>query len=314
MKALTPRERRGTSLTNPRVQVREDRPIQSFHTCWDRPSALGYDMHYGLELGIVLAGELIRHYKGWKRAYGPGEVWFANSWESHGGEVRITPTEVVVLIIHPAALHQLRFLEAPEFSFLQPFTVEPSLRPRISEGCRAEALAIAAELLRNKHSAAHLRHLQLRVLLMRLILLACEDWNHPASEPVSPPARPHNIEPALRLVAERRRFIPVKEAARICAMSVKGFRELFRSLMGTSFPKYALRYRVDGVAAQLLQSDDPVKAIAIDWGFTDTSHLDHCFRRYYGCFPMEFRARRPHRAGPREILPEGRDLQPGRAS
>jgi AraC-like DNA-binding protein len=292
MKTIPARGRRGTSIGQPRVMLFDERPVQIIHARWDRRLPKTYDMHHGLEIGIVLAGEMIRHYRGWKAVYGPGEVWFSNLWESHGGEVRVTPTEVVVLIIHPPALQQLRFLEAPDFTFLHPFSVEPSQRPRIGRAARSEALAIAAELLRHQESAAHLRHLQLRVLLMRIILLACADWNPPAFDRVRPRPLPESIEPALRLVADSQRFLPVTEAARACAMSVKVFRETFRSLMGTSFPKYALRYRVDGVASQLLQSDDPVKAIAIDWGFTDTSHLDHCFRRFYGCFPMEFRAER----------------------
>ncbi len=132
------------------------------------------------------------------------------------------------------------------------------------------------------------------MLLLRLILLACEDWSPPRADPDAPPVAQKSIEPALRLVAESRRFMPVSQAARACGMSVKAFHASFITLMGISFPRYALKYRCDGVALQLLQGSDPVKAIAVDWGFTDTSHLDHSFRRFYGCFPTEYRSR--HRA------------------
>jgi AraC-like DNA-binding protein len=191
--------------------------------------------------------------------------------------------------VHPPSLQQLRFPEAPAFTFLDPFAVSPSARSRVPPARRPEVLDLAASILRHDVADSPLRLLQIRVLLMRLILAACEEWSSPESRPADELARPRNIEPALKLVAESRRFLAVSEAARACDMSVKVFRSAFRTLMGVSLPDYALKYRVDGVALQLLQSEDPVKAIAVDWGFSDTSHLDHTFKRFYGHFPMEYR-------------------------
>jgi len=35
-----------------------------------------WDMHYPLELGIVLSGKIKRYYSNWKKIYHPGEVWY----------------------------------------------------------------------------------------------------------------------------------------------------------------------------------------------------------------------------------------------
>jgi AraC-like DNA-binding protein len=268
-----------------------ERPIQAIHMTWKRRVAKSFDMHFGLELGIVVRGEMTRLVRGGKTIHSAGDMWFHNLWEPHGWEIKTVPTEVAVLIAHPQALQQLRFPEAPEFSFLHPFTAPPLQRPQVPVSRRPEVLGLCAQILGHQDSSSPLKSLQLRVLLMRLILLACEDWVPPQSDPFLRRALPESIEPSIRLVAESRRFIAVRNAARACGLSVKAFRAAFTTLMGISFPKYALKYRVDGVALQLLKGNESVKAIAVDWGFTDTSHLDHSFQRFYGCFPTEYRAR-----------------------
>jgi AraC-like DNA-binding protein len=280
-----------SSLAHPRVMIFEERPVQVIHTIWDRPCPRSYDMHLGLELGIVLRGEMIRHLNGGSRSHGPGEMWFHDLWESHGWEVRTAPTEAVILIIRPQALQQMRFPEAPGFSFLHPFSLPHAQRPRVPAPLRAEVLSIASRLLDCAASDSPLAALRIRVLLMRAILTACGDWSPRDEDPSQRRVPQKSIEPALRLVADARRFTPVADAAAACGMGVKAFRGAFKVLMGIAFSRYALKYRVDGVALQLLQGRDPVKAIAADWGFTDTSHLDRSFHRFYGCFPTEYRAR-----------------------
>jgi AraC-like DNA-binding protein len=281
-----------------------ERPVQVIHEVWEKPRPRSFDMHLGLELGIVLRGRMTRHYPGGVSTHGPGEMWFHDVWESHGWEVCAAPTEAVILIIHPRTLEQMRFPEVPGFGFTAPFSLPPLRRPRVPAARRPEILAIARELRARAAQSAPLDPLRVRVLLMRLILAASEGWR-PGGAPGSAPgaagdgaaggeprrAPARDIEPALRLIEAARRFLPVAEAAAACGMGARSFREAFKALMGIDFSRYALKYRVDGVALGLLQSADPVKALAADWGFTDTSHLDRSFRRFYGCFPTEYRAR-----------------------
>jgi len=37
------------------------------------------------------------------------------------------------------------------------------------------------------------------------------------------------------------------------------------------------------------RTNDPLRVVAQQWGFTDIRHLDRCFRRHYGCSPATYR-------------------------
>jgi AraC-like DNA-binding protein len=88
-------------------------------------------------------------------------------------------------------------------------------------------------------------------------------------------------------------MVRCEEAAAACGLSVNGLNQQFRKLMGATFADYALRYRFGGAARDLVETGDPIKAIARRWGFTDTSHLHRVFRRFAKCTPAEYRKRPP---------------------
>jgi len=55
---------------------------------------------------------------------------------------------------------------------------------------------------------------------------------------------------------------------------------------------YGSTLLVNTAASQLRATNDPVKAVARDWGFTDASHMHRNFVKHYGCTPNEYRVRR----------------------
>jgi transcriptional regulator GlxA family with amidase domain len=101
----------------------------------------------------------------------------------------------------------------------------------------------------------------------------------------------------VELVFRERRYVSSREAARECALSHKSLNLLFSRAIGTTFAKFALRYRLQAAASRLLESQDPVKAIARDWGFVDASHFHACFRASYGFSPVRYREQAAHARG-----------------
>jgi AraC-like DNA-binding protein len=248
-------------------------------------------MHYQLECGIVLSGRMRRLYEGYQADFDPGDVWLCGIWEPHGFQIVRAPCRCLILVINPAMLVNLRYDEAPEWNLMAPFLMAPSRRPGRG-AARGEVLRLAKRMqaestLRNP---ARLLFLRLRVQEMLLTLLQNRKAA-PRSAMQSSVESYGRINRAVEMVFASSRYLPVQAAAESCGMSRNRFGELFRRLMGISFPEFAVRHRVSGAAKQLLASRDPLKAVAQDWGFTDASHLHRSFRKYYGCRVSEYRRR-----------------------
>lgn len=249
------------------------------------------DMHYGLELGLVLAGRMRRYYRGFRADLGPGQVWFANVWEPHGWEVLHAPCTTVMLLIWPPLLSTLRFDEMPSFNGMAPFLTTPGQRPQVPAAQASAMRALGRELQRLIPSQAPETGLRLRLKLLEILLLAGEGWQSPSVPAAAESGGLAHIDRALHIITDAGHHLTTTEAARVCGLSRLAFSQLFERLMGLPFRVFVLRYRLHGAASQLSATDDPVKMVARQWGFTDASHLHHWFKQHYRCTPNEYRQR-----------------------
>jgi AraC-like DNA-binding protein len=276
------------------VPISENVPIVGQYKIHPVRRDINYDMHFGLEFGILLSGKMHREYRGWSSDFKPGDVWFCGIWEPHGWSILRAPCQVVVLVIHPQITARMRFEEASDFDALAPFTLPPELRPQTTSATRSRVIDIGKRIWSICENKPTYSGLWLRLLLLESLLLFTPLNNMP---------RPHasieyagRINRAIEAVYRQRRMISATEAARLCGMSKIMFNKTFVSIMGISFPKFSLRYRLQSAAAQLLHDrDEPLKVAASEWGFTDSSHLYQCFLKHFGCSPTEYRNRMSNR-------------------
>jgi AraC-like DNA-binding protein len=250
-----------------------------------------FDMHWELEFGVVLSGSMQREYEGWKGTLRAGDVWFCGMWEPHGWRVMRTPCEVAVLVILPQMLVNMRFDEAPDLDWLAPFNAPPGARPQTSRSARSEIIALARRFGSVSAFKPPQNVLWKRLLLMQILLLLHRDWKSPLTQDL-PASTYQRINTAVELVFGSRELVTAQQAATRCGMSRNHLNAVFEKLMGLSFARFALRYRLSQTASALLLSERPVKSIAAEWGFTDASHLHHCFYRHYGCSPRDYRLRK----------------------
>jgi AraC-like DNA-binding protein len=261
----------------------------AFNFGWFKPGAhYQYEMHYGLEFGIILHGTMEIIYPGLKRKLTAGNVWFCGMWEPHGWSVGRIPCEKINLMIWPPALATLRSDETPPFDWLAPFTTPPQRRPQTGGADRQFILELGSKI-KERIQKKEKPWEWLRLYVMEAILAVTEQW------PGQKKPRPVQIESAgrlnqvLRHFFDRRGKVTTLEAARICGMNRNAFSLMFRHLMGLPFADFVLRYRLNAAASDLRQSDKSVKNIAQFWGFADTSHFDRIFAKYYGCVPHVYR-------------------------
>lgn len=250
-------------------------------------AAVRYDMHYELEMGIVLAGETVRYSGNTRQVCGAGEMWFCGMWEPHGFR-NDASCHRVVIAIWPPMLTSLQFPELRGMNWMQPFVAPPEHRPLIPESLRGELEDLVR---RHVMPGRQLSPARRRLFVMELLVWLFENnlVAQTAEDAATEPELLTRITPAIDLAFERRDLVTNEEAARACGLSRDVFIRSFRRLMGVSFSAFAVRHRLSRAAAQLLKTDLPVKTIAWEWGFTDTSHLHRLFKQHYGCTPSQYR-------------------------
>lgn len=248
------------------------------------------DMHFELEVGFVRTGRMERHLPGWQARLDPGDLWLCGVWEPHAYRVVEAPCVVGVFVISPVWLARLSYDHRPWYDWLAPFTAPPAARPTCTGGLRAAVASIAGIIEECDACKKAERDAWVRVMLQQLLLTARRQWTPP---PIASQKAATNsfsrVLPALRMAFESKAHVPVREAARACAMSRNSFERAFSQAMGIGFARFALRRRLRGAALALTGTSMPVKTIAYDWGFTDPSHLQHAFTHHYGCTPGEYR-------------------------
>ena len=280
------------------LNLSESRPIQAALVRFDAESSPAYDMHYGVEVGVVLSGRVRRMYQGWETKIEAGQVWYCGIWEPHGWEVLRAPCEHLVLVLLPDFLVNTGLLTDLKLDLLTPFRVAPELRPQVSPPTRQKVLSLAGQLVAKLGASPTERAVWSRLLTLELLVMMQQDWAMSADGPKDSPRSLETLVGAVEIVLRSRRPVTVAEAAEAASMSVSHFSRTFREVTGISFAKFALRHRLGQAALQLLRTRDPIKAVAADWGFANDSHLHRCFLSYYGCSPGEYRERRHRRSAP----------------
>lgn len=269
----------------------ENQPVQVIHHYFSNKQKSQYDMHYGLELGILLKGKMQRYYRQFQENISPGQIWLCGMWEPHGWKVTQAPCEVVVLIISPPMLARTHFENIHNLKWLNPFKVSPKDRPQVGKINRNIILDIGNSLKKDFSKETSLQMAWVHLKLLEILLILHDNWKVKSMPQKEFPDSFAKINSVLQLAFEKSSLITTQQAAQVCKMNRNSFASMFKEIMGISFSEFALRYRVDGTAQQLLNSNNQIKAIAAKWGFTDTSHLHRCFKKYYGCSPLEYRTR-----------------------
>jgi AraC-like DNA-binding protein len=256
---------------------------------WPEVGPGSRDMHLEVELGVVLTGRMQRQFAGIELDLGPGDIWFNGIWEPHYGYVSEAPLNLLILHFDPALLANTTFPECPQLNWLAPFTVPPSSRPHGALLAPEELERIVSRLMVHVGTDEPLALVDLRLLSLSFLLTIIRVWGDTRCYTPTSEADASRLEKVLRLVFAQSRLVGVDEAAACCGLSRTGFNSFFQAIMGIRFAKFALHHRLSQAAAELIETEHPVKAIAETWGFTDASHFHRRFQEAYGKTPSEYR-------------------------
>ncbi len=269
----------------------QERPVMILDQAHTRDdAAVHFDMHYELEMGLIIEGAMERYTRDSRRVCRTGEMWFTGMWEPHGFRCDGN-CHRVVLLIWPPVLSGFRFPEAAEQNLMQPFLLPQDLRPVIPPELRPRVVELARHHLSYGRNMSPARK---RLFAIELLVWLYDNGLVKQSAQYRSREGVMTITPAIELVFSRKDLVTNDEAARTCGLSRDIFIRAFRKLMGVSFRQFAVRHRLSQAARQLATADLPVKAIAREWGFTDTSHLHRLFKQHYDCTPLAYRKTRTY--------------------
>lgn len=287
----------GDRIEHLSFDLSDTQPIQGFNHRWLDKKTFWSDMHYSVELGIVLSGKINRYYRGFHIDLVPGNIWLCNMWEPHGFKIIEAPCEIVFFMIFPPMLAKMCFEESNHINWLAPFYVPPSSRPQITKPqIKNRILSIGEDLKEILGCSEKISPLWLRLKLLQVLLIINDQWKGvPKSNNLSTDSF-ERISKAITIVFESKNKVTTQFAASQCSMNRNAFSSLFSRIMGIRYSEFGLLYRISAVAEQLRKTSIPIKAIATQWGFTDTAHMHHCFRKYYGCSLSDYRKRFPQSA------------------
>ncbi|MFO0869204.1 MAG: AraC family transcriptional regulator [Pirellulales bacterium] len=85
--------------------------------------------------------------------------------------------------------------------------------------------------------------------------------------------------------------LTVEQLAARARLSPRQLHRKFRDVFGLSVQEFLIKTRLQAASDALLQSDQPIAQIAVDFGFCDQSAFTQLFRKHIGMTPRRFRQR-----------------------
>lgn len=256
-------------------------------------SKLKGDVHYALQISIIVHGSAEVVYQNYSRVCNAGEMWWTMCWEPHA--CRLLGKHNFVLSVN---LDMNRTGDCGPFThgdFLLPFSVRPSERylPATEEE-RVKVKTAAKNLFHWYSRKPALWQYRSWLTIHQLLLDAMEHIGGTAVSAGSPAESFARIKPALKQLHNTIGKLPsLAEAAKSCSLSPSRFSAVFKNSMGVSYGQFALRSRLAGAARDLAKKQYTLDDIAAKWGFCDASSFCHAFKKLYSCRPGEFHSRNP---------------------
>ncbi len=273
-------------------ELTPDTPFGIIPEYWRGPqSELKGDVHYCLQMSIVLAGEAEVVCGNFRRTYRANELWWTMCWEPHAFKMLAKRNLILTVNLNIDSLVNLGPGVA-EVDYLAPFTAPPEARfcPRTEQEHR-EMGKLFRTLFRLNSRREKCWKTRCWLIIHQILLEAAERMGQNAAGMTAVRSSMERIEHAVYLVRTQPVPPSLPQAATACNLSVSRFSALFAAAMGTSYGQFSLRVRLAKAATDLKNGTITLSALAEKYGFCDASSLSNAFRRLYGCTPLEFKHR-----------------------
>ena len=241
------------------------------------------ELLYGLEDGATV------WINGEGYPFEKGDLFLINSREPHTVSAPNKASHICVKFLpHILYADEQALLE---FKYVIPFLSENRHQKRFS----AEELSewrvgdLMGEIMREWEERQIGYEMVIRAAILRLFSEILRYW-HNESCGASELALPEVVKKALAYLEINYATATEQEVADACAISYNHFSRLFKRSLGRSFSEYLTHLRIREAEKLLIFTDKSVTEIAMDVGFSSSSHFIARFGAHRHVTPRQFRA------------------------
>ena len=157
--------------------------------------------------------------------------------------------------------------------------------------------ALTEALLREQQNGGPHHQEVIQQLLNTVISIAARNIASVQTAYPYQPSHPLSMLGYVHQNIKRPEALKIEELASYFHLSPNYVGEYFKKETGESLQKYIRHYRLQMIEAALIHTNRRISEIALDFGFTDTSHLNKMFHQEYGVSPTTFRKRLLEKSG-----------------
>ncbi len=248
------------------------------------------DMHYALQIGVVIHGAVELVMDDFSRTFNPGEMFWTMCWEPHAYRLLKRRNFVLAINIDIDNLGDCGHFS--DCDWLAPFIISPEKRfcPETEEE-RMNAVRDAKKLFhiccRKPLNWQPEAWLSIHQLILKAI--SSIGKNGDLSGSLNMRNGFWRIKPAINMVRSTESRLPnLGDAAKACSLSPSRFSEIFRRSMGVSYGQFTNKVRIANAAKDLMAGNRTTEEVAIKWGFFDSAHFCNSFKKYYKSSPKQF--------------------------
>ncbi len=176
-----------------------------------------------------------------------------------------------------------------EFKYLLPFLIDGSNKKIFNKD---ELLGtgipeLIFEILSEWETKNSAYELIIRSNILRIFSWVFRQWSSTLS--IKEKSIPESIKTAINYIGENFSTTNGHEVAKFCGLSYNHFSYLFKDSIGKSFSDYLLSLKVKEAEKLLITSDKSITDIALEIGFSSSSHFISKFKKINGVTPLKFR-------------------------
>lgn len=247
-----------------------------------------YHYHNYVELLYSLKSNANVYINGEKHHFGDGDLIIINSNDAHSltfpGE-----SSYICIKFSPNILYADEQAFA-EYKYAVPFLTDT---PHINifsaeETEKAGIKALCTEIMDEWDKQDYAYEMAIRANILKIFTWIMR-YRMNSGLSLSDKNLPESIKTALKYITENYETATEYDAAKICGLSYNHFSASFKKSVGQNFKDFLISVRLRAAEKLLISTDKSMTDIAMETGFTTSSHFIASFKHRKGITPKQFR-------------------------